>query len=312
MSSHNNHHFIPVFLLDEWEGGADGRLSAMRWRRGKVVEDRYKAKSVAKQRHLYAIETSGAEPNQVLERDFMAKEIDDPASLVHAAILANGLAGLTEAQQYTWTRFLVSLMLRGPEAVDYVRAKGMAALLEQFEADPDVLVDERAAVDSPNIRSYVEQHHPDLLKDFGHRALPMLIQTSGLNKLIFEANWMTRRLTKQSRRFVIGDRPLALAGAVAAEFLVYLPVAPDLAFLAFNSADTARRIRRLDEAAFLRDMNRLMVEQASAYVYGSDADHLPLVQKRLAKIPAGPGLGLGPRAPVAASPGRADDKVSTT
>lgn len=52
MSSHNHHHFIPVFLLDEWEGGADGKLSAMKWCRGKVVEDRYKAKSVAKQRHL--------------------------------------------------------------------------------------------------------------------------------------------------------------------------------------------------------------------------------------------------------------------
>ncbi|WP_457323958.1 DUF4238 domain-containing protein [Roseateles sp. P5_E11] len=87
MGSHNNHHFIPVFLLAEWESGADGKLSALRWRRGEVGVDRYKAKSVAKQRHLYAIETSGPEPNQALVRQFMAKKIDDPAALVHAAIV---------------------------------------------------------------------------------------------------------------------------------------------------------------------------------------------------------------------------------
>ena len=146
-----------------------------------------------------------------------------------------------------------------------------------------------------------------LLNDFGHRALPKLIQTTGLNKLIFEAHWMTRRLTKQSRRLVIGDRPLALAGAEAAEFVVYLPVAPDLAFLAYNSSDTANRIRLLEESAFLHQMNRLMVEQASTYVYGIDGDHRLLVKRRLAKVAAGPGLGIGPRSPAVGAPCQSSD-----
>jgi hypothetical protein len=300
MNSQNNHHFIPAFLMREWEGGVDGKLSAMRWRRGQVVQDRYKAKSVAKQRHLYAIEKSGPEPNQALEREFMTKMIDDPAALVHAAIVARGLDCLTEAQQYTWTRFLVSLVLRGPEAVEYVRARAIAALIEQLEADPGAFAEERAVVSAPTLRSYIEQQHPDVLNDFGHRALPTLIQTSGLNKLIFEAHWMTRRLSKQTRRLLIGDRPLALEGAVAAEFLLYLPVAPDLAFLAYNSPATAGRIRAMGEPLFVRYVNRLMVEQASTYVYGVDDDHRPLLESRLARAPAGQGLGFGPRAPLKA------------
>lgn len=213
MNSQNNHHFIPAFLMREWEGGVDGKLSAMRWRRGQVVQDRYKAKSVAKQRHLYAIETSGPEPNQALEREFMTKKIDDPAALVHAAMVANGLDCLTEAQQYKWTRFLVSLVLRGPEAVEYVRARAVAALIEQLEADPDAFAEERALVSAPTLRSYIEQQHPDVLNDFGHRALPTLIQTWPLifarPKQLVVPNVRVKSLSRESLFVAVAFRQVA-------------------------------------------------------------------------------------------------------
>lgn len=297
MASHNNHHFIPAFMLREWEGGVDQKLSAMRWLRGEISEHRYKARSVGVERHLYAIRQSQPEPNQRLEKEYMTKHIDDPAALVHQAIVADGLARLTEEQQYSWTKLLVSLALRGPGAIQYVRAKGADALGAQFDLSPDDYLEERGREPEPTLRKYIEKHAPELLHDFGNVALPNVINTSFLNRKIFEAEWMTRRLSKKAQRLVIGDRPLTLFGAIAADFLLYVPVAPDLAFFAFNGRETGKRIRKKDEASLARDMNRGMVEQASVYVYGIDAAHKNLVARRLGKTAAGPGLGLGPRPP---------------
>lgn len=51
--AHDEHHFVPAFLLREWQTGDDDKLTSLRWARGALVANRYKAKSVAKQRHLY-------------------------------------------------------------------------------------------------------------------------------------------------------------------------------------------------------------------------------------------------------------------
>ena len=296
MSSHNEHHYVPRFLLSRWEGGDDGKLSAMRWLRGAIYEKRYKAKSVAKERNLYAIGRSRGEPNQILEREFMTRHIDDPAALVHRAILDDQLGNLTEEQQCTWTRFLVSLALRVPGAVAHVRELGIQALGDELDADSDDSIEGRTGEPPITPRKYVEKHHPDMLNDFGTRSLPSLIQTAGLNRWIFEAAWITRRLSGTTERLLIGDRPLTLFGAMSNNFLLYLPVAPDLAFLAFNSPDTGTRVHGRTDVALLRELNRFTVEQASVYVYGTNFAHKALLERRLAKEPAGQGLGFGPRA----------------
>lgn len=296
-ATHNEHHYIPKFLLKEWECQADEKLSAMRWIRGEITEKRYKAKSVAKERHLYAMRKADPEPNQQLEIEFMTKHVDDPAALVHRTLLANGLADMTDDKAYTWTRFLVALVYRGPGAVSYVRAKGIEALCSQFDAHPDDYLEFRGDEPEETLRKYVEKNDAQMLGDFGTYALPNLIQTSFLNKKIYEARWMTRKISRGISRLVIGDRPLTLFGAIADDFLLYLPIAPDMAFLAFTSPNTAKCIRSRAESTFLRELNRGMVEQASVYVWGQDMDHRKLLEKRLAKTPAGPGLGFGPRPP---------------
>ena len=81
--AHDNHHFVPAFLLREWEAGGDKKLTSFRWSRGAVVDSRFKAKSVAKQRHLYSTTTDEGRPDNKLERDFMGPVVDEPAAIAH-------------------------------------------------------------------------------------------------------------------------------------------------------------------------------------------------------------------------------------
>lgn len=85
--AHDEHHFVPAFLLREWQTGEDDKLTSLRWARGAVVANRYKAKSVAKQRHLYSTGVAERRPNNKLEREFMGPKVDDPAAIAHQVML---------------------------------------------------------------------------------------------------------------------------------------------------------------------------------------------------------------------------------
>lgn len=295
MDTHNQHHYIPKFLLRGWHSGSDEKLSQMRWVRGRITEKRYKAKSVANERHLYSMQKSSAKPNQEIEPKFMSKHVDDPASVVHQALVAKGsFDGLSNDQRYTWTLFLVSLVLRVPGAIEAVRETGIDAIRSQFPKgveNPDGLPDS-----SKELLDLFQRRDPSLL-DFGTYKLPELIQTSSYNKLFFEATWILRRIARSREKLLIGDRPMTLFGPEMGLDLIYLPIAPDIAFFASRSEQMRKWVHSMSDSNFVRRMNRGMVEQASVYVWGSDFEHRRLLELRLQPTAAGRGLGIGPRPP---------------
>lgn len=295
MDSHNEHHYIPKFMLSGWQSGSDNKLSQMRWVRGRITEKRYKAKSVACERHLYSMQKFSAKPNQEIEPKFMTKHIDDPAAVVHRAMRANGFSDLSQDHRRTWTQFLVSLLFRGPGAINYVREKAIDAIRSQFPNgidNPDELPDS-----SKELLDLYLRRDPSLL-DFGTYKVPELIQTSSYNKPIFEAKWIYRKIVSTKENLLIGDRPVTLFGAETNLDLVYLPIAPDVAFFASRSEKMSRWINTMSDLNLVRKMNRGMVEQASVYVWGSNFEHQRLLELRLQQTPAGLGLGIGPRPPL--------------
>ncbi|MWL91224.1 DUF4238 domain-containing protein [Cupriavidus sp. SW-Y-13] len=292
MAAHNEHHYIPKFLLKAWHSGEDEKLSQMRWSRGQITEKRYKAKSVAKERHLYSMKRLSDQPNQEIEPKFMSRHIDDPAALVHKAILANGLHDMSEDQKMTWTLFLVSLVYRGPGAIEHVRESGIDALYSQFTDEVEGAAGPTES--SKRLFDLYRQRDPSL-QDFGTYALPELIQTSSYNKLFFEADWGIRRIVKTKEMLLVGDRPLTLFGPETRLDLIYLPLAPDVAFFASNSTQMKQWVNSLGDSQFVKQMNRGMVEQASMYVWGSNFEHRRLLELRLHRTRAGRGIGIGPR-----------------
>lgn len=292
MGTHRQHHYIPKFLLRGWESGIDKKLSQMRWIRGQITEKRYKAKSVASERHLYSMNKLCEEPNQEIEPKFMTKHIDDPAAVVHKALLAEGFDSMSDCQKYTWTLFLVSLVFRGPGAIEDVRERGIDAISSQFPEGVENTA--RLTDSSKQLLELYLRRDPQLL-DFGTYKLPELIQESSYNKLLFESDWGIRRIVKTKERLLIGDRPVTLFGPETKLDLVYLPLAPDVAFFASRSRRMKEWLRSMNDSNLVRQMNRRMVEQASVYVWGSDFEHRKLLELRLQPTPAGRGLGIGPR-----------------
>ncbi|QQP99096.1 DUF4238 domain-containing protein [Lysobacter enzymogenes] len=291
MGDYINHHYIPKFLLKKWEGGRDEKLSQMRWIRGRICEKRFKAKSVAYREHLYSMDRLAAQPNVDIEPKFMSRHIDDPAALVHESIIKNDFNEMSDKLRATWVLFLVSLIYRGPEAVELVRERGIDALSSQFEVNGEM---------SEPLKKLLELYlsrHPSLL-DFGVYALPVLIQDSSYNKIIYDCPWYLHVLRCEDK-LLIGDRPLVFIKGRKNGGIFYLPLAPNLAFFASTSSVVWKDfILNRSDQNLVRILNREMVEQASIYVWGSDFDHQKLLNQRLLPTRAGLALGIGKRSAV--------------
>jgi hypothetical protein len=267
--------------LEQWHTPPDNKLTAFRWADGHLVNHRYKAKSVAKERHLYSLERSKVEPNVQVERDFLGPYIDDPAAVVHAKLLSQGVSNLTRDEKMSWSPFLISLMLRAPAMVAHLRKRGREILSAGLDEAPDEYLAARGSDPEASLREWVEKHQPDLLDDLGVMTLPRLAQSTKLNLAVLNVTWAIRAVGRSRFDLLIGDRPLILAGSFETSFLLALPLSPRRMFFAFNDSQTFENVKAFDETAFVRAANVSAVSSAERYVYAPNAVQEPLVKKLL-------------------------------
>nr|WP_229257061.1 DUF4238 domain-containing protein [Duganella lactea] len=135
IAAYDFHHYVPRFLLAAWCSLSDNRLSSYYWAFHRLKHGRYSANAVAKLFQLYSLKTS-ADANWI-ERDFFTPQVDTPGADAYQAIMKLGIDRLTGAQVDAWTRFLVSLMVRGPDMVDLTRARGGEVLRASLAERPD-------------------------------------------------------------------------------------------------------------------------------------------------------------------------------
>lgn len=279
--SHAEHHYVPAFLLREWQFGADEKLTSFRWAHGKVTGSRFKAKSVAKERHLYSMQRSQPTPDVQVEKDFFGPHVDDPAAVVHAKILASGVSGLTPDEKQVWSPILISLMLRGPAMIKHIRERGREVLGAGLDLTPDEYLAARGDDPAPTLRAWIETNRPDVLDDVGVMTLPDLTFSEKLNLAVLNATWGIRSVQAAKYNLLIGDRPLILAGTFETKFLLALPISPTKVFFAFNDERIFANVRALGHDAFVKATNTSTVAAAERYIYATDTVQQPFVRKLL-------------------------------
>lgn len=282
MTTYKQHHYVPRFLLEHWHSYPDGKLTQFRWAHGRMAAKRFAAKSVAKMEHLYSLQRTNTNPDVKIERDFLGPHVDDPASRAHKTILQHGIRSLiTDSDRSAWSRFLVSLMLRVPVKVEYVRSKGREVLKAQLDEGPEDYLKIRGDAPETTLRDWVEKHAPSLLDDFGMMALPKLVESPLLNNALLDATWATRSLKDSRFDLLIADNPLIYIGTLASRFLISLPITPTLMFLAFNDNRTWDNVSELSDESFIRAANLSTVRQVERYTYATNDRQESFVAKYL-------------------------------
>ena len=162
------HHYLPVFYLRQWSGG-DGRLCEFSRPYGVVKPRMTHPDGTGYVRGLYRIEGLPPDTMNVIETEFL-KPTDGLAADALKALVA-GAPLAKENMRYSWTRFILSLMLRYPEAIEEMKRQLRANVGRMYAAT-------RQATDPPTFGEYEAQAGTDEMARLHGKLLMDLMQDS--------------------------------------------------------------------------------------------------------------------------------------
>jgi hypothetical protein len=276
------HHYIPVFYLKQW-AGTDGRVCEFSRPYREVKPRRVHPDGTAYVRGLYTV--PGVKPHlaEYIEQRFLLKS-DSTASDALRFMLSGDRVEWPNTPRSSWSRFIISLMLRNPEFISQHGAQV-------------------AAYFSPNsreIQDYYRNHrtadHPETYEEFlaknehpAARASATSLQSqidhpevgTHLNKM----RWSLVTFTDMRHSFLTSDRPIIMSnGLLKKHDHLVIPITPSKLFVATNNDETNALIKNMSERDLIRQVNHRVAIQARKFVYGIDDSQLRFVEKRLGKM----------------------------
>ena len=257
-----NHHYVPVFYLKQWRA-ADGKVIRYYRPRKEVFASSIAPENTGYEPHLYALEGFPDDQKQWIEKYYMGPAVDDPAAKALQMLLASKLASVTGEMKADWTRFLMSLGLRDPEAVAKANADMRRELTARFLQNEEWYSAYKSSGDPETFVEWVESKVPYILASSGTLYLPNFIDNSDIGDVIFKMRWSTFDLSGGGLSLLTGDRPLIRThGLKDMRCVMMLPLSPRFAFVATNAEATDRGLRRAKPEKLVADINARIVAQA--------------------------------------------------
>jgi hypothetical protein len=157
VSQPRDHHYVPQFLLSRW-CKPNGKLTVYTRAQGRIVVSELHPRSTAFERDLYSFQNVPAAKQHAIETEFMSRRIDDPAAPIVHKLVDGNLASLTTDERSDFSRFVLSLRVRHPDAVALAKAEGERTLRAELARDPDEYLSARAPASPPTFVEWVEQN----------------------------------------------------------------------------------------------------------------------------------------------------------
>jgi hypothetical protein len=176
----------------------------------------------------------------------------------------------------SWSRFVLSLMLRYPEAVELMR--------RQLRENIEKLYQETKKPEEPATFAKYEASHGthDMARAHG-RLLMDLMQDSRMGRLIFGMHWGVVKFKNYKHDLLTSDRPIVSNIFRLSANHLCMPINPEGVFIACATPQAEAEFQRLDPLEVMLVMNDTVVRQAQTYVWGTDEAHFRFVKKRMGK-----------------------------
>ena len=285
MSNPEKHHYLPVFYLRQW-AGLDGRVIRYYRPNREVVAHPIAPKNTGYEAGLYSL--TGYDPKQrnVIEKNFMAPEVDEPAAAPLRIFLERRHASeLTLSMKQAWTRFLMSLHVRNPDRVKQISAQAAEALRATLNEAPEDYDAVRKTDDPPTLLGWIDKYAPALIDNYGKSMLPGIVTHQAMGNEIIRMHWGVLGSSGANPDILTCDRPLYLSHGVSdPRCVIALPLSPRALFLASRDQESLNKIIAMEGDSLIHATNETMVTQAVRYVYGAHAHALSLVERWLAPV----------------------------
>ena len=268
------HHYVPVFYLEQWTGGPKRELCEYkRVRPGKVVPRRTSPDGTGYKIDLYRIEGLPDPASQVLEQKFMHL-VDTQAVHALQRLVRQEKIVWDNKLRSAWVRFILSLVYRNPEVVSLVKEHMRAmwgATLEHARGNYEDALSRR----STHLRRIPSSD------GYGGAIQGCGEFDPGCNRQFERGARNSKHDVEQhcSRRRTVPAVDVRSTGRHA----VRIGRAARLYRIAYRTQDAIHRFSRrwLPPACWyvrsdhdLREINRIVVEQAREFVWGTDDTQL--------------------------------------
>lgn len=279
------HHYVPQFLLAAWaEGAADWRLEVFRLDLPNLPTSRHAPRYTAFEDNLYALTRPVvAGMRQQAVETLVLRRVDEMAANVRRKMIAQGLASLAPDERMDWARFLMSLRVRQPAMVAYLRTEAEQGLRESLRSNPIDYEELAGRSDPPSLEVWTEDRFPGLIENFGLSFFHELVDNAEIGTLLMNMRWWLWDLSDQPHDLLLADDPCIISSAIRdPNVMLALPISPRKLFAATRGDDVAGTLRRLPRRTIAMRVNESSANQARVRIYSRDGSPRRFVENRLA------------------------------
>lgn len=263
----NHHHFVPVFYLKQW-ADAQGKVIEYSRKNGAVLDKRVGPKATGFEPGLNSFPELPPELAEFLEDEFLQTADDDAATALRI-LLAGEFHRLDTRLKSGWSRFLIGMRMRHPDAMKELRDISLRmwrtsnpstqAEYEKHRIDSDpATLEELAAIADPLIEPKVQI-----------RLIARAMDNEQIGRRINSARWEILDLSSAPHRLLTSDRPLDIFQFQTDNGLLATPISPTKLFVATHRDPILGVLKRHSPNEIVRQMNQFIVKRARRYAYAS-------------------------------------------
>lgn len=273
------HHYKPVFFLSRW-AGKDGQLCEMKLIKDKVVPRRRHPTGTGYVKDLYRTDGVPEEISQVLETNFMSPLDNDAANALDKIVSDQPLDA---DERIAWARFMLSLLYRNREGVEFIKAH-MADIRREaaLALEPDWAA-QRGALDELTLEEASAARDPAAAAKSAANMLADIIANSRAVPDIATMHWTRINLRGSKVPLLTSDRPLVFVGLSDPRAYMALPLGPYDLFVAARDDRFSRPRTNATDIAWR--MNKDVVSLGRQFVWGVDDVELDFVRTYIGSAP---------------------------
>jgi hypothetical protein len=275
------HHYKPVFFLSRWVG-KDGRLCEMKLINGKLLPKRRHPDGTGYVKDLYRTDGVAEDISQDLEIKFMSP-LDDGAAKARDKIALNQPLDFDE--RMAWSRFLLSLLYRNPQCVEFMKAHMVELWNEGTRALEAEWATRRGPRDETTFAEAAASRLPAAAQISAANMMADIIANSRAVPDIASMHWTRIDLSKSKLPLLTSDRPLVFVGLSDPNAYMALPIGPHDLFVAARNDQFLIALAACDDTAIAWQMNRDVVSLGRQFVWGVDDAQLDFVRTYIGAAP---------------------------
>jgi hypothetical protein len=296
MSTPRDHHFIPAFLLKQW-AGQNGKLIEYAIKHGKLIAKPVGPHSTGYELDLYAFNELAPDVRQYIEQHFF-NYADNIASIALERHLAGSREPWSAELLSAWSRFLIGIHLRHPDAVPELRAAAQSIWEGSGGASQRAYDAIRKPEDPATFDEYLEARDPLIAAKMRINMVIKSFDNDILGKHINGMKWAVVDVSASPIRLLLSDRPVEISNLKEPRGFVSMPIGPTRLFVAANSPASLDNLRRVKPSEMVRHVNLFIVGRARRFVWAQDETQTRFIDNHMSTslepTPLFPGIGQYP------------------